>query len=83
MLSGGIDAGGHRLCALPLPRHSSLVSYRKQLIRTSGASLFAAALRRHLQITWLWWSAGLYIFVYFNSFCLKLWLPMNLNLDAD
>lgn len=44
VLSGN-TAGGHHLCALPLP-HFSLLSPRKKLIHWSGAWIFVTAVQR-------------------------------------
>lgn len=41
----GTQAGGHHLCALPLP-HFSLLSPRKKLIHWSGAWIFVTAIQR-------------------------------------
>ena len=82
---------GHHLCALPLPHYSSTVSPGKELIYSSGAPIFATDNQRTFadhpvlvsRGAYTCGSKGLYIFTFFKIFCLRVWLPISLNLGAD
>lgn len=48
----GTEASGHKLCPLPLPRSSLLVSSRKKFIPLPVVLIFVASARGHLYIAW-------------------------------
>ena len=79
-------------CCIPLPSHFRwLVSPRKDLVHLSSTLIFVTTLQGtlldHLALAasriYTCDLTELYVFVYLKSCCLRIQLPVNLNLGAD
>lgn len=79
--------GGHHLYALPLSHYSLTISARLECIHFSVAPSFATVISRSPALGGQQGlpcgPTGLYIFAYFKSCFLRVWLLIRLNLGAD
>ena len=86
-----MEVGGCHFCAIPLPQYRLLASPGMELVCLSGAQIFVTATQGiPLDLVTLVAKRNyacdpteLYIFAYFKSCCLRVWLPNRLNLGAN